>query len=482
VRESGRRTALGRLARWALGSLLAAACLASLPSTAAAADPCQLDSTEGTAQSYTCTVGPIRADGYTVEQGVALAPHPGLDGHVTRMAVNLVDADGRRVPVRRLMLHHIVFSNLSRRDATCDSFLSWDSRTPIPGVERFYAAGEELNVMGMPPGYGYRHAGRDTWALYYMVMNHRASRDQAFIRYRITIDTDPTLTAVKPHWLDVRNCLQDPVYTVPGRGGAGSRHVERRTFTIPESGRIVAGGGHVHGGGHRLRLTQPDCNNRQVARSLPSYGMPRHAFYQVRPRLHEPGPIDMSGWGTPTGIPVAAGQRLRLHSIYDNSRPHMRVMGIMVIYIAPDPGVKARCGRLPRDVTTRRTDKPHRTKPPVYRVPLTGLDADGRAVTVNAPPGRVKRVRPGATIAVRDRYFEPANVSIPRGARLNWRFEGDEVHNVTLANGPVGMASRNLDQDRTFSRRFRVPGTYRFMCSLHPVGMTERVVVRKRRR
>jgi plastocyanin len=46
----------------------------------------------------------------------------------------------------------------------------------------------------------------------------------------------------------------------------------------------------------------------------------------------------------------------------------------------------------------------------------------------------------------------------------------------------VGLASRNLDQDRSFSKRFRRPGTYRFFCALHPVQMSERVVVRAKRR
>jgi plastocyanin len=315
-----------------------------------------------------------------------------------------------------------------------------------------------------------------------MIMNHRSSADRAYVRYRITVDTDPRLTEVKPYWLDVRNCLQDPVYTVPGKGGPRSRHVERRTFTIPEAGRIVAGGGHVHGGGYGLTLTQPECGNREIGRSMASYGMPRHAFYQVLPKLHEPGPIHMSGWGTPTGIPIAAGQRLRLNAIYDNSRPHMRVMGITVLYIAADDGVRDKCGRLPRDITTARTDRPHRKRPPVYNVPLTGLDEDGEAVTINAPPGRTQRLRSGATIAVEDRYFARPNVSVRRGARLNWSFDGAEPHNLTLANGPVGIASRNLDQGRTYSRRLRVPGTYRFLCTLHPVQMTERVEVRRRAR
>ena len=457
--------------RWVVVPLLAVAATAVLPAAASAA-----------VQTYTRTVGPISDEGYTVKQGYALAPHPSVNGFVIHMDVNLVDAAGKRIPIKQLMLHHIVFSNISRQDATCDTFLSWNNRTSLGGVERFYAAGEERNVLDLPRGYGYRLNAADPWGLYYMIMNHRSTTDEAYIQYRITVDTDPTLTPVKPYWLDVRNCLQDPVYNVRGTGGPGSTDVERRTFTIPNAGRIVAGGGHVHGGGKRLTLTEPRCDNREIARSAPSWGLNRHPFYRVRPKLHEPGPIDMSAWGTPTGIPVAAGEKVRLNSYYYDSRPHQRVMGIAIVYIASDPSVEDPCGRLPQDITTVKRYKPHRRGPIPYRIPLTGLDDNGQAVTIDAPPGRLQRLASGSTIKVRDRFFSRPNVSIRRGSKLSWRFEGAEVHNVTLANGPVGIASRNLDADRSYSKRFRRPGTYRFFCALHPVQMSERVVVRKKRR
>ena len=71
-----------------------------------------------------------------------------------------------------------------------------------------------------------------------------------------------------------------------------------------------------------------------------------------------------------------------------------------------------------------------------------------------------------------------------RGARLNWRFNGYELHNLTLANGPVGIGSPNLNRNadgssRDFSYRFSRPGTYRFFCALHPTQMHERVIVRR---
>jgi plastocyanin len=68
-------------------------------------------------------------------------------------------------------------------------------------------------------------------------------------------------------------------------------------------------------------------------------------------------------------------------------------------------------------------------------------------------------------------------VTVKKGATLNWQFSGLELHNLTLANGPVGIATPNLDQGRVFSRTLNRPGTYRFFCALHPTQMQERVIV-----
>jgi plastocyanin len=103
-------------------------------------------------------------------------------------------------------------------------------------------------------------------------------------------------------------------------------------------------------------------------------------------------------------------------------------------------------------------------------------------VSINAPPGKLKRVRSGTVINVGDRYFGRRNVKLKKGQRLRWRFSGAELHNLTLANGPEGFASPNLSTNRTFDIRFTRRGTYRFFCGLHPVQMSERVVVKKKQK
>jgi plastocyanin len=478
---------VGRLA------LLVSCVLATLilAAPASAKDPtgsCTAGGTAGTKQTYTCRLGPIVVAPYQVlnRELHFNPPKPLVDGHITDMQVDVVDADGAQVPINRLMLHHIVFLNHGssfgeKRDLTCgSSFTGWDSRSLLPNAaERFYAAGEERAKLSLPPGNGYPVAKDDLWLMSYMLMNHRSTVDRAYIEYEVTVDTAPGLTPVKPFWLDVENCQADPVYDVPGGGRRGATHKRSFVWTVPEAGRLVAGGGHVHGGGKNLTLRRPDCSDQRVYTSRPVWGGPRHPFYNVRPVLHEPGPIHMTGFRSARGVPVAAGERVVLDSNYDATQPHTRVMGISLVYLAPDPSVTAKCGALPRDL--EELPRPAgRRKPPPFKVPIVGI-RNGKAVNIDAPPGRRAALGRRGSISVGGFFFKRPNVSVRPGSMLTWRFDGEALHNVTLANGPRGFSSPNLSDGRTYSKRLRVPGTYQLFCGLHPVDMTATVKVTRRR-
>ena len=461
-------------------------CLA-LAGPASAQEPsgaCNLSGTQGTKQTYDCRYGPITVAPFQVltKEIQANMPKPDVKGFVTNMETDVVDASGTPIPINRLMLHHIVFTNLGEPDRTCNRFTMWDSMTKFPAAaERFYAAGEERAKMALPDGYGYPVQKNDNWLVTYMFMNHRSKVDSAYIGYRVTVDTRPNVTPVEPYWLDVENCKIDPVYDVAGGKPRGSRDIERTTWTVPKSGRLIAAGGHVHGGGKALSLVRPDCGtNDQVYTSRPTWGGPRHPFYRVRPVLHEPGPSHMSGFNSATGIPLAAGERVVLESNYDARLPHTRVMGIMVAFMAPDASVTEPCGARPSDLTQLPAPA-GRGKPPPFTVPIVGRRG-GKAVNIDAPPGRRVRLGRRGTIEVGDLFFRRPNVQIPAGGTLTWRFDGDTLHNVTLANGPRGFSSPNLSQGRVYSKKLRVPGTYQLFCGLHPVDMTATIKVTKRRR
>jgi plastocyanin len=461
-----------------LGASLVAALMAmAAPSGASATWNCVQ---QGATTKYDCTDHfNITVGGFAVIQDTRGVEGPPMAGYITKMQTDVVDNTGTPVPISRLMLHHIVFLNPLKSDKTCQDFLSWDSKTSGPGIERFYAAGEERAKMSLPDGYGLPQTANTPWGVLYMVMNHRSATDSARVQYTVTIDTAPQ-QPVEPYWMDASNCRADPVYNVPGTGGPNSTNLVTDDFTMPSGGRIVAGLGHVHGGAKGLTVTEPDCDHRQIANSVPTWAPPDHPFYTVRPILHEPGPLNMTAFQTVQGVPVAAGERIRLNSLYDNSRPHTRVMGIELLYVAPDPSVTAKCGPLPTDTQILGTNQPGRPGPVPFIVPLTGVDQSGNAVSIDAPPGNLERVPDNTKIQVGDRFFSKTNVEIKPGQQLTWDFPSNsQLHNVTLANGPEGIASDNLNDGRSFTARFTRPGTYRFFCALHPVQMTERVVVKK---
>jgi plastocyanin len=416
--------------------------------------------------------GPLAVSPYQVRftsPTTRSVPSPRLDGWLVSMHARVVDHRGRPMPVRRVMLHHIVYKNLSREDRVCG------------GTEAFYGTGEENETLRFPPGYGYRVRRNDRWITGWMLMNHPNRRQRAYIEYTARVETDKRLRPVIPYWVRVTGCRgrRDPIFNVPGGGAPGSTFAESAAWTVPRSGRIVAAGSHVHGGSKDIVLTQPHCGGRDLLTSRPLYGRPSHPYYNVLPVLHEPGPIATSWITSATGIPVRRGEQLRATSLYDGERPHTRVMGIWHVYLAPGPPPADPCPPLPSDVRNRLPSTPGVLKAPEVSVPLTGLNARGRARTILRPPGPVIQAQDRATVRVAQGGYSVRNLSIARGGLVNWRFlDAGGFHDVTLANGPVGFASRWSLRGDSFSRRFQVAGTYRLYCSLHPIDMTQVLEVR----
>ncbi|MCW2989763.1 MAG: hypothetical protein JWM73_357 [Solirubrobacterales bacterium] len=420
----------------------------------------------------TFTYGPVSVDGYAVRQELsANIPRPEGAGFITHMSADVVDVKtGKQVPINRIMLHHILFLNLG------------NGTKPAGVTDAFYGDGEERARLDLPKGYGYPVAADDRWAIVWMLMNHKLKADQVLIRYRLTWDTNPALAPVVPVGFDASHLRSGLIYDVPGGEPAGAIDTRTMTRPSPVTGRIVAGLGHVHGGAKDLQLSEPDCGDRVIYASEPTWGLASHPFYNVKPILHEPGPINMSRFTSEQGIQVVAGQRLTLSSRYDAHRPHTRVMGLMVVYVAPQQGETLTapdpCAPLPTDIRTLRTKTKGRTNPVMFRVPLTGLDSRGRAVTIQRPPGPTTVFDGDAVIDVAAFAFSRPNVVVPRGATVTWTFPDAVRHDVTLADGPLGFSSNDLSGGASFSQKLDRPGTYKLFCALHPVQMTQVVTVK----
>src|SRR5438034_1033986 len=228
----------------------------------------------------------------------------------------------------------------------------------------------------------------------YMLMNHRNVTETVYIQYTVRYATGDSLIPVKPVWLDVRNCQSDPIFNVPGDGPLFSSYKQHADYTMPEGGFLVAGGAHLHGGGLKLTLSDRACGGRTLFTSQPTWGLP-----VIKPIMHENGPKHMTTFSTTSGIPVGAGDRLRLTAAYDDSLPHTRVMGIMLVYLAPAPvsGCPS-LPSLPADPASHPGAPPRVVLPLLHALFVKGAlaSAELRALWPQAEPGRplLLRIRP----------------------------------------------------------------------------------------
>jgi plastocyanin len=78
-----------------------------------------------------------------------------------------------------------------------------------------------------------------------------------------------------------------------------------------------------------------------------------------------------------------------------------------------------------------------------------------------------------ATVTVSDMRFSPEAVEIDAGETVTWSFDDRMPHDVAFDDGPASPKLRTGTWERTFEE----PGTYDYICTLHP-NMTGTVTVR----
>jgi plastocyanin len=71
-----------------------------------------------------------------------------------------------------------------------------------------------------------------------------------------------------------------------------------------------------------------------------------------------------------------------------------------------------------------------------------------------------------ATISIHDFSFAPMSMTVAVGTTVRWQNLDGEPHTVRSVDS--GFRSEPLDQNDSFSFKFDKPGTYRYVCSIHP--------------
>jgi plastocyanin len=442
---------------------------------------------------------------------------PAYDGYVTRIKPDLVRSDGSVPPVDVIHLHHGVFLNLSRSDAT------------MPGSQRFFATGEEKTIFQMPPGYGYFSRGSDVWAVNHMIHNQTPVADDVFITYDVDfVPADSalgkTMKPVTPIWMDVQNGSAYPVFDVHrGAGGADGKWTypddarpspyktrALNTWTADRTGTIVAAAGHVHPGGlwTDLKVTRPGANvakSRRCIRShcsrTPGRGDTARVFRSKAHYWDPSGPVSwdmaMTAAGKGWRLGVRKGDRLSLSATYDTQRASWyESMGIMVLYMAegqPGPNPFAR-----PIYTTGRVTHGHLPENNNHGGKDQGAPDPAKLADGDTLDNRVGiagfQYLPG-TIGAVGFMGNPPRVAHGQSLRFgNLDASAQIFHTITacaapcnkstgisypLANSPVDFDSAELgygptgftaasNQGEWETPKTLPPGTYTYFCRIHP--------------
>ena len=78
------------------------------------------------------------------------------------------------------------------------------------------------------------------------------------------------------------------------------------------------------------------------------------------------------------------------------------------------------------------------------------------------------------SVEVDDDYFvhegAPRTVTVHKGDKVEWEWEGSNPHNVTVKKGPVKFHSKNMTSG-TYEKKLRKLGTYKIVCTIHAPDM-----------
>ena len=69
-------------------------------------------------------------------------------------------------------------------------------------------------------------------------------------------------------------------------------------------------------------------------------------------------------------------------------------------------------------------------------------------------------------ISIKDFMFAPMALTVKAGSTVTWTNKDDEPHTIFSDTGL--FKSGALDTNETFSFKFDKPGTYHYLCTIHP--------------
>ncbi|MEU6143941.1 cupredoxin family copper-binding protein [Streptomyces sp. NPDC047081] len=105
---------------------------------------------------------------------------------------------------------------------------------------------------------------------------------------------------------------------------------------------------------------------------------------------------------------------------------------------------------------------------------LAALFLAGTALVLPAEPARAAITH---QVAMSGYAFAPRSLTITAGDTVTWTNQDQAPHDVKTTSGPAAVHSPMLSKGGSWSHTFTTPGTYGYVCTVHP-NMTAQLVVR----
>ncbi|MFE9310933.1 plastocyanin/azurin family copper-binding protein [Streptomyces sp. NPDC006706] len=87
-----------------------------------------------------------------------------------------------------------------------------------------------------------------------------------------------------------------------------------------------------------------------------------------------------------------------------------------------------------------------------------------------SPPSTSTPTAPvaGNAVAIKNFAFAPATLKVKAGTTVTWTNQDTDAHTVTSAGSGGPLHSAALTTHAAYSHRFTQPGTYHYLCTIHP--------------
>lgn len=117
------------------------------------------------------------------------------------------------------------------------------------------------------------------------------------------------------------------------------------------------------------------------------------------------------------------------------------------------------------------TSAPGTTMPPM----TGGSTAPASTGSPDTTTGSTGQQGEGGAVTIADFAFDPAEIEVAAGATITWTNEDSATH--TVESDDETLMSDDLDNGATYEMTFDEPGTYQYVCGIHP-NMEGTVIVK----